>query len=380
MARSVAELLPVAFEDLSLDHVAEIIERVGDEEETLWFEKKASVTPASLAKATSAFANTYGGLLVVGVADDDAALVGIEPLAAEAQLWVKDVLRAHVLPMPPFRARWLPTRDDKGILLVLVEESSTTPHLLIRTGAIYVRNPGSSDPVPIDDQRRLLSLTSRGEEAQRHAINLTNELHDAYLHGGDTRRLETLTAAATGVSAVFGQRLFRPGVVDQIGETVWGDLVPHNREWRRPHWQQHRLGVERFLHRDWNFNEGDVIGGAVIDRRGAVAVYAGHTLPQNADHRGYEAVTQSQLRESFNSALAAARNVLLDLGAHGDLRVSYRLTLAGRNILFDEIPNHPWGRDVNDPIGVARWADFEEDIAPDVFAEVARAVGIPPAA
>ena len=56
-----------------------------------------------------------------------------------------------------------------GLLLVLVDESSTTPHLLRRSGAIYVRSPASSDPVPITDQATLLELTRRGVAARENA-------------------------------------------------------------------------------------------------------------------------------------------------------------------------------------------------------------------
>jgi len=92
MARSVAELLPRPFEEIDLDSVREIIAGIGEEPENLFFERKAAINPRSLAKACSAFANTNGGILVVGVADDDDGLVGVEPIAAEAQLWVKDML------------------------------------------------------------------------------------------------------------------------------------------------------------------------------------------------------------------------------------------------------------------------------------------------
>ena len=117
-------------------------------------------TEQPLAKSCSAFANTMGGLLLVGIADECDKLIGIEQRSFEAQVWVKDILRGHVLPLPPFRARFIALSDERSLLLVLVEESSTTPHLLTRTGAIYVRNPGASDPVPISDQRRLLDLPS----------------------------------------------------------------------------------------------------------------------------------------------------------------------------------------------------------------------------
>jgi hypothetical protein len=152
-SRSVSELLPARFEDLDLDHVRGILDQARAEGETLFLELKETLAPNALAKTCAAFANTFGGLLIVGAADDTAEAVGIEPIG-EAQLRVKDILRGHVLPLPPFRARWiaLDGGDGRGLLLVLVDESSTTPHILTRSGAIYVRSPGSSDPVPIADQ------------------------------------------------------------------------------------------------------------------------------------------------------------------------------------------------------------------------------------
>ncbi len=182
MARSVAELLPRPFAELTLGDITAIIDAIGDETETLWFERKTQVSPNSLAKACAAFANTYGGLLVVGVANEGNELVGIEPQAAEAQLWVKDTLRSRILPMPPFRARWLSLDSAKGILLVLIEESATTPHLLTRSGAIYVRNPGSSDPVPISDQRRLLDLNERGAAAAKRAEERARDTAMHWVH------------------------------------------------------------------------------------------------------------------------------------------------------------------------------------------------------
>src|SRR5207249_1110110 len=62
-------------------------------------EKLMSQTPRS--KSCAAFANTAGGLLLVGVADGSDELVGTEQESAEAQVWVKDVLRGHLLPLPP---------------------------------------------------------------------------------------------------------------------------------------------------------------------------------------------------------------------------------------------------------------------------------------
>jgi hypothetical protein len=254
VARSVAELLPRPFSELTLDDVTTIIESIGEERETLFFERKASISGQTLAKACAAFANTLGGLLVVGLADDSDELVGIEPLAAEAQLWVKDTLRGLVLPMLPFRTRWLPTAGDRGMLVVLVEESTATPHLLTRSGAIYVRNPGSSDPVPLADQRRLFELTARGERAQADAIA---EVQRVLLHNPEGKHLapledflvptETLAVAATGTTADFAERLFSPATPEYLSQTVWGELAENDRriEGRWPDWDREYVGVRR---------------------------------------------------------------------------------------------------------------------------------------
>ena len=60
--RSVAELLPAEFDELTLEHVPDLLVRAGEERETIFFERKSSVSNESLAKACAAFANTLGGL------------------------------------------------------------------------------------------------------------------------------------------------------------------------------------------------------------------------------------------------------------------------------------------------------------------------------
>lgn len=79
MARSIGELLPRPFADLTLDDVREIVATVGEEGESLFFERKGRVSSEALAKACAAFANTMGGLLVVGIADEGNELAEVDP-------------------------------------------------------------------------------------------------------------------------------------------------------------------------------------------------------------------------------------------------------------------------------------------------------------
>jgi len=270
VARSVSELLPRPFAELTLDDVAQIIATIGEERETLFFERKATISGNALAKACSAFANTYGGLLVGGVADDNDDLVGMAPVAAEAQLWVKDTLRGLVLPMPPFSARWLPTEADRGLLLVLVEESTSTPHLLVRSGAIYVRNPGSSDPVPIADQRRLLDLAARGERADRDAAENARQIVGFSLD--EFVPVEALALAATGVAAGFEERLFASDTPEYLGVTTWGEIENPRAEVRRTRWGPDHAGVSRIVRTDAYPLRSDIGTGVAVMRDGAIVI------------------------------------------------------------------------------------------------------------
>jgi predicted HTH transcriptional regulator len=77
------------FDELTLDDVTQIVADVGEQRETLFFERKARIQPDALAKTSAAFANTMGGLLVVGVADKNDDLKGIDDPPGEPQVWVK---------------------------------------------------------------------------------------------------------------------------------------------------------------------------------------------------------------------------------------------------------------------------------------------------
>jgi hypothetical protein len=381
MARSVTEILPRPFLELTLDDVAQIVADHREEGETLFFERKAEVSGNSLAKACSAFGNTLGGLLVVGVADDDGALVEIEPRASEAQLWVKDTLRGLVLPMPPFRARWMETNGDRGLLVVLVEESSTTPHLLTRSGAIYVRSPGSSDPVPIADQRRLLDLTARGERAVAAATSNALAALDVRVFDDDfysrTDASEILSVAATGITANFESRIFDEGTPEAISVTTWGEKSDDVRrqEGRWSAWRQHLVGVQRKRDTPIAHTYKAIEESAALLRSGVALMTRGFV--SRGDHRNWKDSRQdTELRAWFGERFAAAKDLLLDHGAHGDLRLVYKLDLSNTTgIYFEAIANvGAFHRD--EPIVIEIDTTFDDETAEArVFAELLRVTG-----
>jgi hypothetical protein len=65
-------------------------------------------------------------------------------------------------PLPPFAADTM-TLDGHDVVVVRVDDSNQTPHLLKATGTIEIREPGGRKPIAA--QSRLLELCLRPEQA-----------------------------------------------------------------------------------------------------------------------------------------------------------------------------------------------------------------------
>ncbi len=150
--------------------------------ETLYVERKERQPKEGYGSAVAAFANRLGGWLLIGVTDAG-EVVGcqdVDTTKVELQDWLRHKLRAEVDPLPPFAAEW---RESGGetIGVVRVAESSDTPHVVKKTGSIYVREPGGKRPIaPVGDQRMLLELARRGERARQIAARRPGESPDLW--------------------------------------------------------------------------------------------------------------------------------------------------------------------------------------------------------
>lgn len=382
MARSIAELLPKPFDQLDVEDVAKIVAGPVEERESLVLELKAELRRDFVARSCAAFANTIGGLLVVGVPDDSDELRGIDDKIGEVQLWVKDVLRARVLPLPPFRARRLELGNGRWLLLVLVEESSTTPHLLTRQGAIYVRNPGSSDPRPLSDQGLMLDLLRRGERAReaahRHAWDAAKSALSLpeYLQG--PRRTVSLALGATGVSEGFEDRLLRePTGKESLAASLPGGPRPTRAQDVEHDWQQHSLTAYRAYPRDPD--RPDVVEIVHVDVAGVALFRSGFVGEVKEQFERFLERDDfvAWLRRSFN----AGRALLSELGVHGDLHVV--VTIEAPRQLVWRAGSGGWPN-LDYPIWVELWTpldltDERVDAAiTRIDEEIGRALGFAP--
>ncbi len=139
------------------------------EGETLFVECKADIGRGEgfqIAKAVSAFANTLGGWVLIGVMDDGSLNSEWHPPTVELVDRIRQALRGQVDPLPAFAARVVEGPAGSSVGVVRVYESSDTPHVL-KTGQVLVREPAEDRRVyvsrPVATNFELASLISRGQ-------------------------------------------------------------------------------------------------------------------------------------------------------------------------------------------------------------------------
>jgi hypothetical protein len=165
-------------------------------DETVFVEHKKSFHDESayrIACSIAAFANTVGGWLLLGVhggapvkTTDSWATDGSPTLVDS----LRDRLRAELDPLPAFEARVM-QHNGIPVGVVRVYESSDTPHVMIATGSVYVREVAGQTDVTVErkpgpalagertfkaqqirSRQQLLELAQRGACASRRVDEL----------------------------------------------------------------------------------------------------------------------------------------------------------------------------------------------------------------
>jgi predicted HTH transcriptional regulator len=119
-----------------------------------------------LSRVVSSFANSYGGILIVGVNSDGGIPVepfdGIEFEDREPRLTVENICRSDIFPEVFVYQNLVPSRvSGKAFLVVQVNESPRAPHALQNSTRVYRRTGDSADPTTLADLAMIERLLVR---------------------------------------------------------------------------------------------------------------------------------------------------------------------------------------------------------------------------
>ncbi|MGN8714131.1 ATP-binding protein [Hornefia butyriciproducens] len=123
------------------------------------YDKKQAVElkkPKSWCKSVSAFANTSGGILIFGIADDN-SVVGLSDAEHDAEA-VSEIMKNRLSPVPGFNLSFHVTENGKKLLLLHVFRGEETPYYYSADGTTeaYIRIGNESVPADSTDLKRLV--------------------------------------------------------------------------------------------------------------------------------------------------------------------------------------------------------------------------------
>jgi hypothetical protein len=123
-----------------------------------------------LPKVVSSFANSHGGVLIVGVntvnGEPQAPFEGFEPPARdELVLTVENICLQNINPPVIPRATVVPSDGGNRVFLVVeVEESGEAPHAIENSKKVYVRTGNAANPYDLAEVDLIIDLVKRRKE------------------------------------------------------------------------------------------------------------------------------------------------------------------------------------------------------------------------
>ena len=182
---------------------------VNEPENKLFDRKSARVKTSDLGPIISAFANSEGGTIVIGISDKPRIIEGIDSIGSDA---INNLIAAPkdvCVPMPQYKEEFLSVINQKGqqdrLLLLHIEAS---PEQVIRTvsGSAYLRFADRTKELKGDDLRNL--------EYSKSVRHYEDECHpDATIDDLDTDLLEIYREKLHADNLSFEQLLEARGFI-----------------------------------------------------------------------------------------------------------------------------------------------------------------------
>lgn len=162
-------LLPKPISDLEHQDVEEFCARFT---ENIRVEYKSTFDPnvkKKLPRVVSAFANAYGGILIVGVNASNGIpekpIEGINFADPEPRLTFENICRENIFPEIPVYSKLVQSSvAGKAFLVVEVNESPKAPHAIENSTQVYVRTGDSLNPTALANLELIERLLLRRRE------------------------------------------------------------------------------------------------------------------------------------------------------------------------------------------------------------------------
>ncbi len=125
--------------------------------------------PSNLQKTIAAMANTFGGLILIGVEEDDSKpvtpIAGIAYAKGLAERVTNKILGNIIPPVFPETAVCTDESEAKAVVVIRIPESDHTPHAIAQNTKVYLRTGNVTEPHDLATIDRVEWLRDRRERA-----------------------------------------------------------------------------------------------------------------------------------------------------------------------------------------------------------------------
>ena len=200
---------------------------------------------AELAKDASAFANSQGGYLLIGIEEKSGrpdGVPGIESTLNNVRVedWVEQVLNSNISPKIQHQIRWIPIpSSDKGVLVVRIPISPQAPHMVTTQGdnrfyrRYFKRHEFQALPAEENEVRELFYRSLRVYDESLHfleTMGYADKESAVFGHNRLTNRLST--EGGFHLATFSALPLYIQGdLIDVTSKKMWDWLDPNKRRY-----------------------------------------------------------------------------------------------------------------------------------------------------
>lgn len=155
----------------------------------------------NIPKVVSSFANTVGGIWVIGVETDKATnqpklpLTGMKRRAGIEEQIVQSAQSGIYPPITPdVKVLDVPGNQDQIIAVVKVSESIEAPHAIEGSTRVYIRNASTTDPYELADIDRIAYFIKRREEPEKRREELIERIASRSIWRNVARRIRVVVS------------------------------------------------------------------------------------------------------------------------------------------------------------------------------------------
>lgn len=216
--------------DLEYDDLQLLIEK--EFCESLFVEYKSNFPENyKVAKAIAGFANSYGGILIIG-ADKNSSrnelpggFPGADNLGDNPKERIRNICRDHISPMPVYQAKYIEVPEsEKSVLVIQVDESIDTPHIN-RDGRIYRRQSSGTDGESVaEDSRTAIDYLYQKGKAGTDVLN--SYLNEKRKHFETLSHIVSITNPDFGIEITICPIPLRKRIYDLLKDVSYNEILP----------------------------------------------------------------------------------------------------------------------------------------------------------